>query len=220
MNKSVSILAAALVAGSAGLASGSIRITEYMYQGAGGTGEFFELTNLGNAAIDLTGWRMIDDLPFNEAGPSDFFDLSFFGLVAAGESIIITEDTADFFRTNWNLDSSVRVLGGLGVDSGRNLGRNDAVVIYDANDNIVDQLFYGDQNFPGSIRTRFASGNPLAGAIGADDPFGWVLSVVGDEFGSYMSLSGDIGNPGFYIPAPGAVALLGFGGLMAGRRRR
>jgi xanthosine utilization system XapX-like protein len=33
-------------------------------------------------------------------------------------------------------------------------------------------------------------------------------------------VTGSFGNPGFYIPAPGAVALMGLGGLMMGRRRR
>lgn len=222
MQNTVSIFAAALLAGSAGLASGSIRITEYMYQGVGGAGEFFELTNLGNSAIDLTGWRMLDDRGFDfaNAATGDFYDLSFFGLVAAGESIVITEDDSAAFRTNWNLANEVRVLGSLGFETGRNLGRNDAIFIYDGNDNVVDVLSYGDQDFPGSIRARFASGNPFAGAVGANDATGWALSFVGDEFGSYVANSGDIGNPGFFIPAPGAMALLGLGTLAGMRRRR
>lgn len=60
----------------------------------------------------------------------------------------------------------------------------------------------------------------LPGAIGLNDPFGWVLSQDGDAFGSYFSTTGDLGNPGIYIPAPGVAALLGLAGLAGARRRR
>lgn len=90
MKRSLCVLAAASVAGSAGLASAGIRITEYMY--SGNAGEFIEFTNLGDVAIDMTGWSYDDDS--REPGA---LDLSAFGLVAPGESVVITEDLAESF---------------------------------------------------------------------------------------------------------------------------
>ena len=43
-------------------AAGIIRITEVMSSsGVGGTADWFEITNYGDAAVDLTGWRMDDN---------------------------------------------------------------------------------------------------------------------------------------------------------------
>lgn len=193
----------------AGAANAGMRITEYMYQGNGD--EFVEFTNLSGAAIDMTGWSFDDDSRI-----PGVLDLSAFGIVAAGESVVISEVDADTFRAIWNLDASVKVIGGYT----NNLGRNDEINLYDGNGDLVDRLTYGDQAFPGSIRTQAISGNVLPSAIGANDPYGWVLSFVGDDFGSYMSTVGDIANPGFYIPNPGVLALLAFGGLTTFRRRR
>lgn len=209
MKRSLCVLTAASVAGSAGLASANIRITEYMY--SGNAGEFVEFTNLGDVAIDMTGWSYDDDS--REPG---VLDLSAFGVVGAGESVIITEDLAESFRLQWGLSASVRIIG----EYTNNLGRNDEINLFDADGNLVDRLTYGDGAFPGSVRTQTISGNVLPGAAGQNDPFGWVLSADGDAFGSYFSTAGDLGNPGIYIPAPGAAALLGLAGLAGVRRRR
>ncbi len=218
MTKSM-ITVAGLLAVATG-ASAGITITEYMYSGNGG--EFIELTNLGSEAVDLTNWVFVDsDRIDGVDSPADLFDLSFFGLVAPGESIIITEDEAAVFASDWSLASSVRVLGLLGFDTGKNIGRTDELNIYDADGNLVDRLTYSDQDFPGTIRTQTISGNPLAGAEGQNDIFNWVLSASGDTYGSYFSANQDLGNPGFFvIPTPGTVALLGLAGLGAVRRRR
>ena len=140
------------------------------------------------------------------------FNLS--GILAAGESLIITEDDASVFRAAWGLGASVQILGGYT----NNLGRSDQINLFEAGGNLVDRLTYGDQTFPGTIRTQEASGNP--GALGADDVSTWTLSTIGDAFGSWASSNNDVGNPGSFVPAPGALALLGLGGLAAGRRRR
>lgn len=210
MNRSMTMIVAAAVAGSATLATASIRITEWMYAGA--NGEFVEFTNLGNSAIDMTGWSYDDDsrLP-------GVFDLSGFGVVGAGESVVITESDAEVFRAAWGLSASVRILGGYT----NNLGRNDEINLFDANGDLVDRLTYGDQAFAGSIRTQNISGNVLPEFIGANNVLGWVFSANGDIQGSFLSSGGDLGNPGSYvIPAPGAMALLGLGGLVGLRRRR
>lgn len=192
------------------LASGAVadmRITEWMYGGSGG--EFVELTNVGAAAEDLTGWSFDDD----SATPG-VFDLSGFGLVAPGESVVFTEALATDFVTEWSL-SGVQVLGGVT----NNLSRNDQINIFDGGGNLVDVLTYGDQSFAGTIRTTEISGNPATpAALGADDVYQWVLSSAGDSFGSYASVGGAVGNPGAYVPEPASLVLLTLATVIIRRR--
>ena len=69
--------------------------------------------------------------------------------------------------------------------------------------------------------SRFSCCNRSAAALGADDVYQWQLSFVGDFYGSYAALTGEVGNPGsFNIPAPASTALMGLAGLVAGRRKR
>lgn len=136
---SVSLLALATVA----VASPAVVITEYMY--SANFEEFVELTNTGNAAVDLTGWSYDDS-----SQTPGVFDLTGFGSVAPGESVIFTEADAEAFRTEWSLDATVKILGGVTND----LGRSDEINIYNALDALVDQLTYGDEDFPGTIRAQ------------------------------------------------------------------
>lgn len=66
--------------------------------------------------------------------------------------------------------------------------------------------------FRSLIRTQDISGNPTSPAVlGSDNVFQWVLSSVGDRFGSYASVNGFIGNPGAYVdavPEPGVLILM------------
>lgn len=192
MNKSRQLqiilgLALVLIAGST--VRGQVRITEYMYQGI--NGEFVELTNTGGSAVDMTGWSLDDNT--NTPGS---FDLTAFGSVAAGESVIVTESAEATFRAAWSLAPTVKILGGSGVVAG--LGRNDTINVYDASTALVDQLAYGDQTFPGSIRTQNISGWICTEGLGANDPFLWVFSVVADAQGSVASTGADIGSPGSF----------------------
>jgi hypothetical protein len=208
---------AAVVLFGATTGSAQMRITEYMYSGSGG--EFVEFTNVGVSPIDMTGWGIEDD-NFGGTG-EEVFDLSGFGTVAPGESVIVTQDPALQFRFDWGLDSSVKIVELLGDSVGHNLGRNDAINLVDDTNSIIDALDYGDEEFVGSIRTKDASGWVTPAGLGADDPYEWVLSTVGDVQNSYLSAAGDIGNPGTHvIPEPATMALLLAGGAAAIRRRR
>jgi len=211
----------AIIAGvviAAGSASGQMRITEWAYSVDGG--EFVEFTNVGGAPIDLTGWVYDDNSRISIPGPGDAttgLDLSAFGVVAPGQSVVITEATEAAFRTNWGLAASIGVIGGYT----NNLGRADEINLFDSAANLVDRLTYDDQNIPGSPRTQDFSGNPIsAAALGANDSTQWTLSFVGDAYGSYTALTGEVGKPGSYIPAPASAALMGLAGLVAGRRKR
>lgn len=218
-----SVLNAALAAGvlfSVNQASAAgVYITEWAYQG--GAGEFVELTNLGATAVNFSGWAFDDDSRITLAA-NGAFDLSGLGIVAAGESVLFTETDAESFRSYWGLSSSVKILGGVS----NNLGRNDEINIYDNLGQLVDRLAYGDQNFPGTIRTKTSSGRAIdQAALGANDPTQWVLSSVGDLEGSY-SVSGIIASPGQTsfapaVPVPAAVWLFGSALLgLAGVARR
>jgi len=199
-------------------ANAQIRITEWMYDGDGGAQggrEFIELTNIGNSPVDMTDWSF-DDLD----GVPGSFSLSGFGSVAAGESVIIAESTAANFRTVWSLPSSVKVLGG----NTHNLGRGDMINIFDDGDLLVDSLFYDDSADPTNlIRTQRISGNPDSFAVlGLDDQYQWKFSASSDEFGSYLSTTGNLGNPGFYpaVPEPASFGLIAIGCSIAALRRR
>jgi len=210
-------IAAALSLAASAHAASTVAITEWMYNGS----EFIEFTNLSGAAIDLSGWSFDDDSRI--AGT---VSLSGFGTLAAGESAILSEDDAATFRAKWSLADSVKVIG----NNGTNLGRNDEINLYDASGALVDRLRFGDSSYvPGTIRTQDASGNPASLAVlDGSDATGWVLSSVGDAFGSRVNADGHIGNPGVFtlapaVPEPAHFALTVSGLIAIGaiaRRRR
>lgn len=204
--------AALLSAGMMNAALADVVITEWMYSGD----EFIEFTNMGSSAVDFTGWSFDDD-----SRTAGTVDLTAFGIVASGESVILAEVDASTFRTNWGLTASVKVIGG----NSTNLGRNDEINLYDNTGALVDRLTFGDQNIVGTIRTQNFSGRPATlSAIGANDVSQWVLSSNGDIAGSYVSTGGFIGNPGIApVPEASTYAMmlcgLGLVGFMARRRK-
>ncbi|HZG38181.1 MAG TPA: lamin tail domain-containing protein, partial [Nodosilinea sp.] len=184
---------------------GNMQITEFMYQGA--NGEFVEFTNVGTAPVDLAGWSFDDD-----SRTPGSFDLSAFGVVQPGESVILTEASEAAFRAAWGLDASFKVIGGL--SGGNNLGRADEVNLYDASGNLVDRLTYGDQTFPGTPRTQNISAwtgidNLETQAINS----GWVSSTVNNGQNARTSAGGDIASPGiFNTPTTVGAVLIETGG--------
>jgi predicted extracellular nuclease len=200
------------VLAASGAQAATVAITEWMYNGD----EFIEFTNLTGAAIDLTGWSFDD----NSRAPGSVL-LSAFGVLQAGESAILAEVTSAAFRASWGLGTAVKIIGG----NSNNLGRDDEINLYDNAGVLVDRLTYGDQMFPGTIRTLDISGNPSSLALlDLDTSAGWLLSSAGDSFGSYVSTGGKVGNPGSFVPPvplPAALPLLlsGLVGFAAIRRR-
>lgn len=187
----------------AGVAAGQPRvvITEWMYSGSSPSGgEFIEFTNTGDAAVDLAGWS------FDDSGrqPGSFL---LAGVLGPGESLVLTQDLATDFRTAWGLSPEVAVIGSLGNPTGNNLGRNDEVNLYNPMGQLVDRLTYGDEDFPGSVRTQRISGSPLTAlAVGTNLVASWGAAQVGDAQGSWMSAHGDVANPGrFQTPSAGPI---------------
>src|SRR5262249_26268290 len=152
----------------AATANAEMRITEYMYGGA--NGEFVELTNVGTAPVDMTGYSFDDD-----SETPGTVDLSAFGTVAPGESVILTETNAATFRAAWSLCDAVKVIGG----NATNLGREDEINIFDASDQLVDRLKFGDDTV-GGPRANGASAWVSAAGLGANDILDWTLATAGD----------------------------------------
>lgn len=199
--------------GSTGTASaaGVMRITEWMYNGD----EFIEFTNVGDASIDLTGWSFDDNSRL--AGS---VSLSAFGLVGAGESVILSEFDAATFRANWGLAASIDVIG----SNTNNLSRADELNLYDGSSALVDRLTYDDATI-GGPRTQNLSANIALANLGLNLANLAVASVNGDAYGSYLSAppAGYPANPGLYlpIPEPTTATLMGLGLLgLAGAARR
>lgn len=211
-------------------ANANVRITEFMSEGQGLTGpgtganrqrEFFELTNLGTNAVDVSTWSYNDD---NANDPHNFGPA--FGSLAAGESVIFTQMTADNFRSYWNLSSAVRIFS---YGQASNLGNADTINIYNSFTQspatLVDSLsFTADARGSGISRNR-----PFDGLTGQFANSAWVISAVGDTFQSRLAPNPsfpvgdayiDLANPGVYVPTPAASALLLFAATAAGRRRR
>lgn len=162
-----------------------VLITEYMYQGF--NGEFIELTNTSANPIDLTGWSLDDD-----SAVAGTFSLSAAGILASGQSIVVTEADPTTFANAWSL-TGVTVLG---LNTVAALGRNDQINVFDAGGNLVERLTYGDEAIPGSIRAREKSGQVCSNLLGADSAIAWQLAALGDAFGSVQSAGGDLGTPG------------------------
>jgi hypothetical protein len=196
------------------VALGDIVISEWMYNpaGSGTLGEFVEFTNTGPAAVDMTGWSFDDD----SAVPGTV-DLSGFGVVASGASVLLTDETAPNFAALWGL-SGIAIVGG----NSANLGRNDTINLFDAADTLVAQLAYGDETYPGTVRTNKVSCNIPATDYGTTVVRStWVLATVGDAYGSRLSTRNEIGSPGVApLPEPGSLALVALCGLAVARRRR
>jgi len=100
-------------------------------------GDFFEIYNYGSTSIDLSGWRMTD-----EAGQfSSAVALNGNTVLAAGATLVIADvATANLaaFKAAWGLNGSVAVSN---VD-GPGLGKEDAVVLFDAQGNVAAAFNY------------------------------------------------------------------------------
>ncbi|MGF1530445.1 MAG: lamin tail domain-containing protein [Puniceicoccaceae bacterium] len=209
-------------------ASGTLLITEIQSNQNFASGEdFFEITNFGNSAVDLTGWTY-DDSSNNPAVGFNFGELS----IAAGESIVFVEDlTAEAFRTWWGIPDTVQVVTYSG--SGLGLGQDDAVNIFDADDNLVLSLSYAAGGFNQTGGTPSLGGHAglSAGGTqvyqslvwdGVSDPTSpeYTFAVAG-TLGAFQAASGlDVGSPGV-VPEPGSFgALVGLLALGLGLSRR
>src|ERR1700759_5608796 len=106
--------ALAIVIAASSVASGApIVITEWMYSAGTGTnpspGEYFEITNIGNSPVKMTGWTEDDSTSDTPAGGPGLHSLSGFGTLQPGESAVGVEGTdVAGFKSYWGLGAAAK----------------------------------------------------------------------------------------------------------------
>jgi autotransporter-associated beta strand protein len=122
-------------------AAGIIRITEVM--SSGGTADWFELTNYGDEAIDITGWKMDD----SSAAFGTSVPLAGITSIASGTSVVFIEGTstaADSFKTYWGGPVTTGVAVGSYTGSGIGLSSGgDGVAIFNSTGTLITQVTFG-----------------------------------------------------------------------------
>lgn len=221
LNSSVLAAVVTLMTAGASVAHAQVRITEIAPWASASTTpyqtDWFELTNFGDAAVDLTGWSMDDN-----SNGSAKVTLTGISSIAAGETVIFTETaaTASFLNT-WFGDQAPASLQ-IGNYTGKGVGLSqsgDAVNIYNASGALHASLTFGTSD--GLTQT-------FDNAAGLNNTTVSQLSVVGVN-GAFAAVNHlvEIGSPGAIaaaVPEPQTYALLlaglGVFGLIARKRQR
>lgn len=183
--------------------------------------DWFELTNTGTSAVDITGWAVDDSsAAFGTAR-------AFRGVtsIPAGASVIFAEantaatnDAAvkTAFTDTW-FGSSIPAGFTIGTYGGSGIGLSsdgDAVNIFNSSGTVVASVNFGAMTVGATLDNvaGIGSGNTIS-----------TLSVVGVNGAFAAVVGGDIGSPGVIaaaVPEPASLGIAAVGGLMALRRRR
>lgn len=195
MKMTLSCALAALTASLSLQANANIAITEVAPWGSGNApyeADWFELTNMGNTAIDIAGWKVDDSS--NSFGAA--LALNGIANIAAGQSVIFMEsangaDIASFVSTWFGSNPSPLV----GYYSGSGIGLStsgDAVNIYNAAGVRQANVSFGAADATSPYQT-FDNAAGINGAIAQ-------LSSVGVN-GAFVA-----SNNAFEIGSPGTIA--------------
>ena len=196
---------------------GAILITEVHSMGSQGLfgRDWFEISNTGAAAVDLTGWK-IDDSS-GALGTALAATLQGVPTIQAGQSVVFVETAnvadLDAFKTFW-FGATVPSGFTIGSYTGSGLGfssTGDAVYIFDATDTNVANVNFG----VGSNGFTFENSDGLNGVSLT------TLSQAGVN-GAFLSATGnEVGSPGITaVPEPSGLVLLGLGGWLTSSLRR
>jgi len=220
------MLAAAAVVGVAGMAHGQVVISEILGSTTGSDWEFIELVNLGNSAINLTGWQIeMWDSDAGSIGGADGGSPYVIGggSIAAGATFTLANGLA---TTGYGSFTPDQVLADNSIENS-----SYTAILADAGLSIVDSIFMTDGG-AGDMANRAGAAITANLTVGPDGTFlpagfartdmlgGYVILEFNHDNRDGVTLTG--GTPGInqIIPAPGALAMLGLGGLVATRRRR
>ena len=203
-------------------AQAALIITEVMSSsGSGGTPDWFEVTNTGTSAVDITNFKFDDgSFDFNASVP-----LVGVTSIAAGQSVVFIETSSPVatiadFRTFWGGSATTAVIGsysGAGVSLSSN---GDGVRIYDTSEVSVASVAFGVATTGTSFGYDLAS-YPNQNGFGG-------LSVNGSN-GAFKSANAleNVGSPGVafsqnQVPEPSRLGFLGLGFifLLFSRSRR
>lgn len=215
MNK---IALLALIAGTSA-ASADLAVTEIYagLTGEDGTPDWFELTWTGVGTFD-TGSLFFED---DSADPLNAGSMTSFVLNSGESAVFLLGGGAADITDFTNIWGSVANLGV--ANGGGNLGQGgDGVFLFDGNSagaNLIATASFpaynGDELATFEIDAMGNASFSVAGVNGAYES----NAFFNDNIGGANNEVTLIGSPGV-VPTPGAAALLGLGGLMAGRRRR
>lgn len=166
--------------------------------------DFWELTNVGEEAVDLSGYSWHDG--GRSAASAAAWALPEGTVIAAGESVIFTEADPVVFRSWWGLPESVQVFQSAGAPG---LGQNDGVSFFDAGGNELLYQGYGAGQFTLEDGTASLGGHAglSAGGSAASQSMVWVPAsgsdaprytfADGTRLGTRQSVIGsDLGSPG------------------------
>jgi hypothetical protein len=190
-------------------ASAGILITEVDSSGSGNAAyaaDWFELTNTGTSAVNISGWKMDD----NSNSFASAVALRGVTSIAAGQSVIFLEGTASG-GTDATIDASfLNAWFGSNVPAGLTIGNyggsgvglstsSDAVNLFDASGALQANVSFGA-----------ATAGTFNNAAGLNNVALTQKSVIGTN-GAFYSLAGsEIGSPGVVaaVPEPETYALM------------
>ena len=200
----------------------TLRITEAMSSsGVGGTADWWEVTNYGSSAVDITGWTF-DDSTF-ASGTS--VALNGVTSINAGESVAFLETTTldsgtvatliSSFRTFWG-GSAASAQIGYYAGSGIGLSSNgDGLVMFSGTTETTPRVSF----LAATAGSSFYYSYDAAGDPTTSPNTNAIVSTVGTldgqiTFASATILPQNIGSPGTAVaavPEPSAIALLAIG---------
>lgn len=201
------VFPAVLLAFAATAARGGVIISEVHPTGSSTTtpyaADFFELTNTGPAAVDISGWKMDD----NSNLASSAVPLRGVTLIDPGQTVVFIEGNAD-----GSTDTSIQTkfvsawFGGTapagftwGFYGGSGVGLSataDAVNIFDSTGTLVTRVAFGAST----------NGITFDNAVGLNNVTLTTLSAAGIH-GAFLAPSGEVGSPGA-VPEPASLTLL------------
>lgn len=223
-----SAFAIAAVIGLAGAANADVLISEILGSTESSDWEFIEIVNTGNTAIDISGWSIeLWDSDAGSIGGLDGGSPHVIGsaILNPGQVYVLGNALAQagYSDPMYSFDAS--------LPSNAVENSSYTAVLVDALSAVMDAVFVTDGG-AGDMANRAGSAISTSLTVGPDGTFlpaGFARTDLSGGFAilgfNYADLANGTvtgGTPGInqIVPAPGAMALLGLGGLVVSRRRR